>query len=184
MADSSPSPIPAHAREATLSVAAANVVALVLLPISLLFFVLPYLLIWQRLALSAWGWVTLGLSLLPAIVAHEGLHALGLWLLGRVPRSAIEFGIQWQLLTPYTHCRVPVPAWVYRSATALPGLLLGLLPALLGLACGSPWLNLGGTFLTVAAAGDWTAIWAIRRVPPRARVLDHPSKVGALILDD
>jgi hypothetical protein len=101
-----------------------------------------------------------------------------------VPWSAIRFGFFWRSLTPYAHCTAPLPATAYRWGTALPGLVTGALPVALGLATGAGVVLVLGTVLLTAAAGDALVLWAIRDVPGRARVLDHPSKVGCYVLAD
>jgi hypothetical protein len=37
--------------------------------------------------------------------------------------------------------------------------------------------------MLVFAGGDLIVVWTIRGVPGRARVLDHPSRVGCRVLD-
>ncbi|GAB4474494.1 MAG: DUF3267 domain-containing protein [Anaerolineae bacterium] len=117
-----------------------------------------------------------------SIVIHEGLHGVGFWLFGRAPLRAIAFGMKWEYLTPYAHCRVPIRARGYRIAVLLPGLITGVLPALAGIGTGIGWLTLYGILMTTAALGDVLVCWAIRHVPPQARVVDHPSEAGCLVL--
>ncbi len=114
------------------------------------------------------------------VVTHELLHGLGFVLTGRVPWRQVQFGVKWGLA--YAHCKVPLSAWVYRVATALPGILLGLLPGLLGLLVGNAWLTVYGAIMSVAALGDVLILWLLRSVPGEARVLDHPSAPGCQVL--
>ncbi len=113
---------------------------------------------------------------------HEGLHAVGWMLFAGVPRSAIEIGVKWKLLTPYAHSQQPMPAAGYRWGTALPGLLMGILPALLAVVLGSGMLLLVGVFFTAVAGGDFLVLWLLRPVPGDTLVEDHPTRVGCIII--
>jgi len=117
------------------------------------------------------------------VVAHEYLHALTWRLLGRKPSSAIKFGVQWKALTPYAHCKEPLRARAYRWGAAMPGLVLGILPALAGVLTGNGWVMLFGIFFTLAAGGDAIILWLIRSVGPEQLVEDHPSKAGCYVLE-
>jgi hypothetical protein len=140
-----------------------------------------------------WGWAPLasGLSIvfsLPALlllliagtVAHELLHAVGWIVWGRKSWRVVRFGFAWRYLTPYAHCREPLPARAYRWGTVLPGLLLGVLPAIAALGSGSGVLAGLGFFFTLAAGGDFLILWLLRAVPAEAQVEDHPTRAGCI----
>ena len=137
----------------------------------------------------AWRWDNISLAvpwvfwavLVAGLFVHEGLHGLG-HLLGGARRSEVEFGIAWSKLMPYASCRVPMSARAYRVASALPGVALGLLPALVGLALDWWTWTLFGTLMVGGADGDAAVLWAIRRLPEEARVIDHPTEVGCRVL--
>ena len=169
----------------TVSLLAANVygVAAGVLPAFISFTL--FLLIWggERLAaalanvafLQAIGVVVVGAFF------HELLHAVGWLLFAGLPWRAIEIGVKWKILTPYAHSHQPMPARGYRWGTALPGLLMGILPSLLAILVGNGPLFLFGAFFTVVAGGDFLVLWLLRRVPRNALVEDHPSRVGCVI---
>ncbi len=119
------------------------------------------------------------LALLPLTVAHEGLHGVG-FLLAGAPRSQLRFGFSLKRLTPFAHCSAPMRARGYRVSVVLPGVALGLVPAILGVATGFGWLTVIGAVMIGAAGGDLAVLWAIRRVPRDVSVRDHPSKPGCL----
>ena len=180
-------PPEAIAPEATLTPTQVNTIGLPLMLGALAGSGLLYWLIWGLPSLAA-GWQRLGLWIIPllllGIVVHEALHAAGWRLFAGVPWRDITFGIHWKALMPYAHCRVPVPARAYRWAGALPGLLTGLLPVLLALIFGWGGLLILGAILLSSAAGDALIIWALRGVPANARVVDHPSLPGSLVLKE
>lgn len=117
------------------------------------------------------------------VVAHEFIHGLTWKVLGRKPRDAIEFGVQWKALTPYAHCKEPLRARAYRWGAAMPGLALGILPSVAGVLTGNGWVMLFGIIFTLAAGADVIILWLIRSVGPEQLVEDHPSKAGCYVLD-
>jgi hypothetical protein len=178
-------PVPAY-RDATISALAANAIGFGVFLAAGVVCVPVFLAVWDGTAFlrGALRFVRLS-ELIPLflvlIVVHELLHAAGFAWIARVPRTAIRFGVQWKTLTPYAHCRVPVAAFQYRAAVALPGLLLGIVPCIIALAIGSGWLLIWGILMTMAAGGDVAILWAIRSAPSSAEILDHPDKGGCLI---
>lgn len=116
------------------------------------------------------------------ILAHEGIHGLAWATFGRFPLGRIRFGFKVSTLTPYAHAPDPMPARAYRLGAGLPALVLGVLPFAAGTAVGSAGLALYGMIFTFAAGGDLLVLWLIRGVDARARVLDHPSRAGCVVL--
>ena len=152
---------------------------------ALALFVALHHLVWRRMAMQLHGALEVALFLLSfllGVVAHEGLHAVGYVVFGRVPWSAIKIGMLWQSLMPYAHCREPITASAYRTAIALPGLLLGVLPATIGVVFGIGWLTVWGSVMFALASGDMLVLWTIRAVPGKALVRDHPKLVGCTVL--
>lgn len=114
-------------------------------------------------------------------VLHEVLHGLGhTW--GEASWDDIQFGMHWEALTPYAQCRVPARTHSYRVAVALPGLVLGLFPLVVGVASGIWLVTFYGFLMLIAAAGDILVLWILRNVPARAWVQDHPREVGCLVV--
>ncbi|WP_420643403.1 DUF3267 domain-containing protein [Candidatus Leptofilum sp.] len=178
------------AYDATVPMNLANLMALLMLPIAFILFWLPYKVAWNVWPFAAFldsslgGISTLILVLVVSIVVHELLHAVGFWLVGGVPWRRIKFGFSWQGLAPYAHCRDPLQTAAYRISVALPGIFLGILPGFAGVALQQPLLVMWATLMLLAAGGDAAVLWAVRSVPRRAIVLDHPSEVGCQVLAD
>jgi hypothetical protein len=118
-----------------------------------------------------------------AIVLHEFLHGLGWLVFGRLPLNAVRFGIFWKVLTPYAHLKAPIDIRAYRIGGFLPGLVMGILPYLVGLFTGSNLWLWFGILMTTAAAGDLLVLWLIRKLPRGTMVQDHPSRVGCTVID-
>ena len=122
------------------------------------------------------------LAIVVAVSIHEAIHGLGWALFGRAPLRRVRFGLAARTLNPFAHMLDPIPARAYRWGTALPGLILGLLPCATALAAGSAWWMLFGLTLTLAAGGDMLVLWLLRGVDGNALVIDHPSRAGCLVL--
>jgi hypothetical protein len=77
-----------------------------------------------------------------------------------------------------------MPAGAYRVAALLPALLLGIIPYLGGLFVASAPLALFGAIFTLAAGADILVVWLIRKVDRHTKVLDHPSRVGCVVVGE
>ncbi len=176
--------------DATVSMLRANLMAFVMVPLAFLLFWLPYWAVWQRWPFAAFvaptfaGLLTLILVFGLSLIVHELLHAIGYWLVGGAPLSKIKFGFSWQGFAPYAHCQVPLQTTAYRISVMLPAVFLGVLPGLFGVALQQPLLIMWATLMLLAAGGDAAVLWAVRKVPSTAHVLDHPQKVGCQVLAD
>ncbi len=114
-------------------------------------------------------------------VAHEGLHALAMTLVAGVPWRTIRFGMRWRDGIAYVHSPVPMTVRAYRVVLAVPGVVLGLLPALLGLALGNGWLVLYGYVMLASALGDAVMLRLLAPLDGDTLVRDHPTKVGCQV---
>jgi hypothetical protein len=123
-------------------------------------------------------WPSLVASLVIGVPLHEVLHGLAWAFFGQRPLKDVRFGVQWKLLTPYAHLQVPIRARAYRLGAAMPALLLGLLPYLVGLVVGDGWFTALGLLYLFAAGGDLLVLWLLRKVDGQALVEDHPSRAG------
>lgn len=173
----------AHKRDLSISMDRANIVVLLLsLPVALLQFGLFLFLHGTEGLKPAWSTALLILAVLLGIGIHELIHGLAWALIGRKPFSAIQFGFQWQTLTPYAHLKEPVEVNAYRAGAFMPGFLLGVLAYTLSLLLGNGDLFWFSLFHTTASGGDWLILWLIRNVKPGMQVEDHPTNAGCYVL--
>jgi hypothetical protein len=165
-----------------------NLLALLVALLPLCVTLVPFYLLWGGKVLLMGGrtlmnWYVLLPGLLGGVVLHEVIHALSWAFFARKPLRSIRFGIQWKTLTPYAHCAEPMEAWAYRRGAAMPAILLGVIPAAVGLVAGNGAWAIYGTIFLVAAVGDFIVLWVLRRVPGNVLVEDHPSRAGCYVYD-
>lgn len=143
------------------------------------------------------GWSSVGqafedfcgnlLVFLPAMLAgiflHELIHALAWGMFSGRGLRSVRMGFQWKTMTPFAHCLVPITARSYRLGAAMPGFLVGLLPALTGSFTGMHWLASFGWFMTFCAGGDLLVLVLLRGVPADALVEDHPTRAGCRVVE-
>jgi hypothetical protein len=120
---------------------------------------------------------------LAGVVLHELVHGVAWKLASGKPWSAISFGFNVAGLTPYAHCSEPMKARAYRIGAFAPALLLGILPATIGLLSGNAWPFVYGILFLVAAAGDFLILWLLRGVPGDRQVEDHPTRAGCYVYE-
>jgi hypothetical protein len=112
---------------------------------------------------------------------HELIHALAWGAFADRRLRSITFGINWKNLAPYVHCNEYLRLPSFAAGVALPGLLLGFVPAIVSLFTGSGWLLCFGVFFLAGAAGDFLALMKLRAFPRSAFVLDHPEHLGFIV---
>ncbi len=179
-----------------MSAGSANVYALFfILPIMLVYMV-AYLLAWPEqfsagnlrvLATTYKTWlmlspfIMLGVFIVGAVV-HEMLHGFTWAVFCKRGLKSIKYGVYWAMLTPYCHCREVLPLRPYILGGIMPGLVMGLLPAIVGLAWGNILVYLFGLFFSIAAGGDLLVLWMLRHQKKEDLVQDHPDKIGCYVL--
>jgi hypothetical protein len=182
--------------ELSMTAAEANVRALVFIVPILLIYGVAYFLIWpeqfsaqnlgelvrvHRDLLLISPMLMLVVFVLGAVV-HELLHGLTWAIFCRNGLKSIKYGVYWKMLTPYCHCKEVLPLKHYVIGGMMPGLVMGLLPALAGIVMGHFLLFLFGLFFSMAAAGDLLILWMLRHQHASDLVQDHPDKIGCFVL--
>ena len=172
----------------TMSTGKANVYgSLIFIPV-ILFFGVPFSLIW--------GWDTFKLggiqfitksstffaTLLIGIILHEGIHGLFWAIYCKNGIKSIKFGVKWEYLTPFAHCKENLTVNQYKLGAAMPGILLGLLPSILAIIIGNTWLLFTGILFTGAAGGDILILLKLRKYDSKFLMKDHPDEIGFMVL--
>lgn len=189
-----------NGQEISIPISRAYRIALILGPIILLLYGTPYIILWWKpfteklkgFSLAIFGeghigvlypYLTKGsLALVAGIFIHELLHGLGWVPFAKRGFRSLKFGFMKVEMAPYAHCKDPLPVYAYRIGILLPGIILGILPAFIGIITGNfSWLCYGILF-TWAASGDFIMFWMIRYLKRNAMVVDHPDKLGCIII--
>ena len=172
----------------TISFGRANLLGiLILFPLIFLPFGL-YILIWGGKNLLAstqtltQNPLVLVAGLLILTILHELIHGITWQILSRSGWKDVQYGIKWKTLTPYAHLKKPIDIRPYRWGGVMPGILTGLLPALIGLVSGNGALFVVGIFMIAAAGGDLMVLWLLRNDKHPALVEDHPTEAGCNVL--
>lgn len=127
-------------------------------------------------------WISLFLILF-GIMIHEALHAAAWSWFGNKRWSAFTFGFSLMGFAPYAHCAEPMSVSAYRKGVVAPGIVLGIIPFVLGLSFGEAWMTGFGFLFTLVASGDFLMLWIIRGISPGdTMVQDHPERVGCVVV--
>ncbi len=165
--------------EYTIGFGKANLLAfLISIPIGLVL-ILAFIYIWSlevfRAGESEFSkhWL---LYVLSGIVIYELIHGIVLASYTKNGIKSIRFGIKW--LTPYCHCKEPLQVGDYKIGTAMPIIVLGILPSLLAILIGNGALFCFGILFTWGGAGDLIILYMLRKLDNEIVISDHPSKIG------
>ena len=118
------------------------------------------------------------LSFCAGIIMHELIHALVFLIFSKKGLNSIKFGFIEKPFTPYVHCSSVLPIWAYRIGIIMPGLILGILPAILGMINGSFNMILFGLIFTAVAGGDLMLFKATLAYDGKMKIRDLPEDMG------
>ncbi len=173
----------------TINLVWANIFGILLFIPVILVFGLPYYLLWgnnmgineiKELLTPFNSFYVLGVLIL-GIIIHELIHGIFFAMYAKQGLKSIKFGVLWNMLTPYCHCKEPLKVKHYMVGGIMPAIILGIIPSLVAIIIGNLPLLLFGILFTVAAAGDFLIINLIRKENKSDLVQDHPSEAGCYI---
>jgi len=169
------------AEENTMGLGKVNLIAiLMMIPLTALI-VSPFILIWDYDTFKIGKEVFddhIILFLLIGIVIHELLHGLTWGHFASRGLKSIKFGVKWKYLTPYCHCKEPLKVKHYKIGGAMPLVIMGIIPSIIGIIIGHGGVLTFGIIFTWAAGGDIIALYMLRKLDDDVYVSDHPSKMG------
>ena len=132
---------------------------------------------------------TLGIAevlgwLFVSVLAHEGIHGLA-WKLSNIrnPDIRIQFGFSWKACAFFARAIGSMPIRSYIFGAGAPGVLLGILPVAVGLLTGYIPLTIFGSLNIAGAGGDFIVLWLTRKVSKNSWVIDHPTRLGFMIIE-
>jgi len=169
------------AEEYTIGIGKVNLIAiLMMIPLTALI-VSPFILIWDYETFKIGKEVfndNILLYIVSGIVIHELLHGLTWGCFASKGLKSIKFGVKWKWLTPYCHCKEPLKVKHYKIGGAMPLLVMGIIPSLIGIIIGHGEIASFGIFFTWAAGGDIIALYMLRKLDNDVYISDHPEKMG------
>jgi len=167
--------------EYTMGMGKVNLIALLMaIPIIAIFF-LPFILLWDYDTFKATKKAFdhyFHFYLFGGIIVHELLHGLTWGYFAKNGLKSIKFGIKWKFLTPYCHCKEPLKVKHYKIGGAMPLIVMGIIPSVIGLIIGHGGILSFGIFFTWAAGGDIIALYMLSKLDGDMYVSDHPEKMG------
>jgi hypothetical protein len=173
-------------RKITISPLKANLLALVFIAPTMVLFYLPFHFLHGFKAFIK-SFNSLSSYLIPVlitgIILHELLHGITWAKFCKYGFRSIQFGMIWKFITPYAHCKEALKVAHYRWGTLMPGLLLGVLPLLIAYILGSGFLLVIGLTFLLAAGGDMTMLFLLRKVKKDDWIMDHPKEIGCFVID-
>ncbi|MCC3869712.1 DUF3267 domain-containing protein [Terrisporobacter mayombei] len=117
------------------------------------------------------------ISIIACIVIHELLHGLTWSLFCKEGFKSISFGIMWQSLTPYCHCKEPLNFKAYITGGLMPLLILGILLFIISFFMENSSLMILSLINILCAGGDTTIALLLCKYKD-ALFIDHPTDCG------
>ena len=121
------------------------------------------------------------IAFLIGIVLHELIHGISFALFAKRGFRSIRFGVLWKYLTPYCHCTEPLKIRHYIFGALTPSIILGLVPAIIGLIIGKYLVTFFGIIFIVAAIGDFMVVHLLWNEKPTDYAQDHSSEAGCFV---
>ncbi|MDO5524139.1 MAG: DUF3267 domain-containing protein [Bacteroidia bacterium] len=121
------------------------------------------------------------IAFLIGIVLHELIHGISFALFAPGGFRSVRFGVLWKFLTPYCHCTEPLQVRHYIFGALTPSVILGFVPAILGLIIGKYPVTFFGIVFIVAAIGDFMVVRLLSNEKPTDYTQDHPSEAGCYV---
>jgi hypothetical protein len=123
------------------------------------------------------------ISIILAIFIHELIHGIIFAVYAPGGFRSVSFGFNVKLAAFYCHCDQPLKVKHYRRAGIAPLIILGLIPLILGFITGVAWFKTFGLLLTIGGFGDLLIYFRLLKINRNRYVLDHPDKLGFIIMD-
>ena len=170
----------------TIDMKAANLFAfLFLIPLLAIGLGLYYL-VNHELDFSRANLIVIVVAFVVLTVIHELIHGACWSMFTPHHFRDIEFGVMMPAMAPYCACLVPLKKEQHLFGTAMPLIVLGILPMIAGIAIGSLTVLVIGIFMADGAAGDIMIIRMVLRYKSHAKdtvYMDHPTEAGGVIFE-
>ena len=170
----------------TIYIGKANVFAIILMILLLVIGYGLYYLVHRHIEFPRNDLVIIVVELLVFTVIHELIHGACWSLFAPNHFRDIEFGILKRSMTPYCACLVPLTKQQYLFGTAMPLIVLGILPMIAGIAFGNTSVLFIGIVMADGAAGDIMIIQRALGHKSGANdivFMDHPTEAGCVAFE-
>lgn len=149
-------------------------------------FAIAWLAFWGLHAPSLWQVLACWIANLVLIPTHEAIHGIT-WAACNPSRfKAIEFGFMKESCTPYCTCVEPLGRTGYIVGALAPLVLLGIAPAIAGIALGNGVVFALALLMILGASGDiLVAAELLRHKSAGSELIcvDHPSECGLVVFE-
>lgn len=170
----------------TIGIGRANVISVIVLILLSVIGISLYYLVHHRLDMSELYSLPFILIFFALIVVHELIHGITWSLFTPHHLRDISFGVMINSLTPYCTCGVPLKKGPYMIGTAMPLIILGILPMVIGILIGNMNLLVMGILMSVTATGDVMVILKMLAFKSGASdivYMDHPTDAGLVVFE-
>ncbi len=173
-------------KELKISALRANVVAMVISAPFWLAFLVPFVILHGNPFAQDYNALLFVLAMIAGIVIHELIHGLTFAIFTEKAWKSIEFGIIWEYMTPYCTCSEPMKKGPMIVAAIMPTIVLGFLPAVLGIITGKWVIMFFAIILIMGGGGDMMIILNILKYRSKGKevlFLDHPYEIGTIVFE-
>ena len=149
-------------------------------------FAIIWLALWGLQVPSIWQVLACCIAYLVLIPTHEAIHGITWAACNPLHFKAIEFGFMRESLTPYCNCAEPLGRASYITGSLAPLVVLGLAPAIAGVALGAGVVFVLALLMILGASGDiFVVVELLRheRTGNEAICVDHPSECGLVVFE-
>ena len=136
------------------------------------------------LDIARWAfYLVVAIILVVGMLVHELIHGVVAAIFAKNGFKSISFGAHWKYLMFYCHCSEPLKVGQYNIVLLAPLVILGIIPAIVGIIILNPYWELFGICFITVAIGDIMVAWKLRKENPENTILDHPSEPGYLVYE-
>lgn len=125
--------------------------------------------------------IPLTIFIIAGMIIHELVHGIAWAIFCKNGFRSISFGIDWKDFSPYCHCSEPLRLWQFYIGCAMPGIITGIIPAIIALLSGYALMALLSVFFIMAATADWLTCIKLHPYPKSAWVKDCDDLIGCEI---
>ena len=164
----------------------ANVLAIIISAPFWIGAIVPFVILYGNPFAQDYNALLFVLAMIAGIVVHELIHGLTFAMFTAKGWKSIEFGIIWEYVTPYCTCSEPMKKGPMILAAIMPTIVLGFLPAVMGIITGKWVILFFAIILIMGGGGDMMIILNILKYRTKGKevlFLDHPYEIGTIVFE-